>query len=78
LDHDLEHAKNIKLLAGFEQLSDLKINFHKSEILYYGGAKELQDEYIELFECNAEEYPFRYLWTPMHCKQLLNSEWSKI
>jgi retron-type reverse transcriptase len=44
LDHDLEQAKNMKLiLTVFEQLSGLKINFHKSEIFCYGGAKEFQD-----------------------------------
>ena len=33
IDHDLEQAKNMKLLLSvFEQLSGLKINFHKSEI----------------------------------------------
>ena len=33
MDHDLEQAKNMKLiLSVFEQLSGLKINFHKSEI----------------------------------------------
>jgi hypothetical protein len=33
LDRDLEQAKNMKLLLTiFEQLSDLKINFHKNEI----------------------------------------------
>jgi hypothetical protein len=32
MEHDLEKAKNHKLiLAAFEQLSGLKINFHKSE-----------------------------------------------
>jgi hypothetical protein len=40
LDHDFEQAKNIMLiLTIFEQLSGLKINFHKSEILYYGEQK---------------------------------------
>ena len=33
IDHDLEQVKNLKLLlCAFEQLSGLKINFHKSEI----------------------------------------------
>jgi hypothetical protein len=50
LDHDIDQAKNMKLLLTiFEQISSLKINFHKSEIFYYGGAKEFQDEYMELF-----------------------------
>jgi hypothetical protein len=58
LDHDFEQAKNMKLLLTVvEQLSGLKFNFHKSEIFYYGGAKEFQDEYMELFGCNAWEYP---------------------
>jgi hypothetical protein len=54
LDHDLDQAKNMKpLLTVFEQISGLKINFHKSEIFCYRGAKEFQDEYIELFGCNT-------------------------
>ena len=37
LDHDIEQAKNMKfLLSVFEQMSGLKINFHKSEIFCYG------------------------------------------
>ena len=47
-------------------MSGLKINFHKNEIFYYGQVKEFEDEYIELFGCNAGEYPFRYLGIPMH------------
>ena len=40
MDHNLEQAKNMKLLlCVFEQLSGLKINFHKSEIFCYGEAK---------------------------------------
>ncbi|WVZ54093.1 hypothetical protein U9M48_004953 [Paspalum notatum var. saurae] len=39
LDHDLEKAKNMKiLLCVFEKLSGLKINFHKSEIFCFGQA----------------------------------------
>ena len=67
LDHDLEQAKNMKLLlCAFQLLSGLKINFHKSEIFCYGAAKEMEDEYTTLFGCNAGEYPFRYLGIPMH------------
>jgi hypothetical protein len=37
LEHDLEKALNMKLvLCIFEQLSRLKINFHKREIYYFG------------------------------------------
>jgi hypothetical protein len=79
LDHDLEQAKNMKLLlTAFEQLSGLKINFHKREIFCYGEAKEMEHECICLLGCNAGEYPFRYLGIPMHHRQLLNSEWHKV
>jgi hypothetical protein len=79
LDHDLEQAKNLKLLlCAFEQLSGLKINFHKSEVLCYGAAREMEASYTSLFGCNSGGYPFRYLGIPMHHRQLLNSEWSKL
>jgi exonuclease III len=79
IDHDLEQAKNLKLLlCAFEQLSGLKINFHKSEIFCYGAAKEVESYYTTLFGCNTGDYPFRYLGIPMHHRQLLNSEWRKV
>jgi hypothetical protein len=78
-DHDLEQAKNLKLLLGaFEQLSGLKINFHKSEVFCYGAAREMEASYTSLFGCNSGDYPFRYLGIPMHYRQLLNFEWSKV
>ena len=41
LIHDLAKATNLKLLLClFEQLSGLKINFHKSEFFCFGKAKE--------------------------------------
>jgi hypothetical protein len=43
LKHDLEKALNMKLvLCTFEQLSVLKINFHKSEVYYFGRLKKLK------------------------------------
>lgn len=40
MEHNLEKALNMKLvLCIFEQLSGLKINFHKSEIFCFGKAK---------------------------------------
>jgi hypothetical protein len=40
MDHDIEKARNLKLiLSVFEQLSGLKINFHKSELFCFGEAQ---------------------------------------
>jgi hypothetical protein len=41
MKHDLEKAKHLMLiLAAFEQLSGLKINFHKSELYCFGEAQD--------------------------------------
>jgi len=47
MEHNLEQAQNLKLiLCTFEQLSGLKINFHKSELFCFGEAKEFEDHYM--------------------------------
>jgi hypothetical protein len=52
VEHDLEKARNLKLIsAAFEQLSGLKINFHKSELFYFGEAQDSTAEYADLFGC---------------------------
>ena len=52
MDHDLEKARNLKLiLSAFEQLSGLKINFHKSELFCFGEAQDEAHLYAELFGC---------------------------
>ena len=46
MSHDVEKAVNMKLLlTTFEQLSGLKINFHKSEIFCFGKAKDHEEFY---------------------------------
>jgi hypothetical protein len=52
MEHDLDKAQNLKLiLAAFEQLSGLKINFYKSELFCFGGAQDSVATYTELFGC---------------------------
>ena len=59
MEHDMEQAKNTKLLlCAFEQLSGLKINFHKSELFCYGTAKNFQVEYSTIFGCDVGVLPF--------------------
>jgi hypothetical protein len=79
MDHDIEQSKNLKLLlCVFEQLSGLKISFHKSESFCYGEAKESSEQYAELFGCGMGKYPFKYLGIPMHHKKLNNADWKVI
>ena len=75
MEHDLAKARNMKLvLCLFEQLSRLKINFHKSELFCFGKAKEEQDAYKQLFGCELESLPFSYLGIPIHHRKLTNKE----
>ena len=79
MDNDLERAKNMKLLlCAFEQLSGLKINFHKSELFCYGAANANQFEYTQIFGYNVGSFPFRYLGIPMHHRKLMNKDWKHV
>ena len=79
MKHDLAKARNMKLvLCLFEQLSGLKINFHKSELFCFGRAKEEQEAYKKLFGCEIGSLPFTYLGIPIHHRKLTNREWKCI
>jgi hypothetical protein len=79
MENDLGQAANMKLLlCAFEQLSGLKINFHKIEVFCYGEGKEMEGLYTNLFECDLGQYPFRYLGIPMHHKKISNVNWKII
>jgi hypothetical protein len=79
MEHDLDQAANMKLLlCAFEQLSGLKINFHKSELFYYDEAKQMEGHYTNLFGCGLSQYSFRYLGISMHHKKISNADWKVI
>ena len=79
MDHDLEKARNMKLLlCAFEQVSGLKINFHKSELFCFGNVQDHLDQYVELFGCKSADFPTRYLGIPIHFRQLRNDGWRKV
>ena len=79
MEHDIAKAVNMKLiLAFFEQLSGLKINFHKSELYCFGKAKDSQEDYRQIFGCEIGALPFRYLGIPIHYRKLLNKEWKTV
>jgi hypothetical protein len=76
MDHDFQKATNMELiLCVFEQLSGLKINFHKSGLFCFGEAKQCEQQYAQLFGCGIGTYPFRYLGIPMHTRKLGNKDW---
>jgi hypothetical protein len=66
------------ILCIFEELSGLKINFHKSEVFCFGKAKDVENEYISFFGCESGSFPFKYLGIPIHFRKLKNGEWKLI
>ena len=66
------------VLCLFEQLTGLKINFHKSELFCFGRANEKQEAYRQLFGCELGNLPFTYLGIPIHHRKLTNREWKCI
>jgi hypothetical protein len=79
MENNLEKALNMKLiLYFFEQFSGLKINFHKSEIYCFGQAKDLEENYMDLFGCESGSFPFKYLGIPIHYRKLRNGEWKPV
>src|SRR5436190_2233900 len=79
MDHHLEKAKNLKLiLSAFEQLSGLKINFHKSELFCFGDAQHVAAQYADLFGCEQGQFPIRYLGILIHYRRLTNAEWKHV
>ena len=79
MDHNFDEVRNMKLiLTIFEQLSDLKINYHKSELFCFGEAKEVEFDYMDIFECQMAETPLTYLRIPLHYKRLSNKDWKTV
>jgi hypothetical protein len=79
LEHDMEQARNMKLLLYmFEQMSGLKINFDKSEVLLVGGDNNLVVAYAEVFNCKIELFPIRYLGVPISAGRLRVIDWIKL
>jgi hypothetical protein len=79
MEYDLEKVRNMKLLlSAFEELSGLKINFHKSEVFCFGEAKDYEPHYEQLFGCKKGSYLFKYLGISMHYRRLNNKYWKMI
>jgi hypothetical protein len=80
LEHNFEKARNVKLLLYmFEQMSGLKINFDKSEVLLLGGGgNDIALKYAEIFNCNISLFPLKYLGVPISAGRLHVVDWVKL
>ena len=67
LQHDQIQASHFKwLLACFENLSGMKINYNKNDLLTLGLAEEENLALARIFCCNIGNFPIKYLGVPLH------------
>jgi hypothetical protein len=61
LEHNLEKERNAKLLLYmFEQMSDMKINFNKSEVLLVGWDNDISLSNAKIFNRSTKLFPLLY------------------
>lgn len=71
LENDLEKASNLKwFLVCFEQMSGMKINYDKSDLLTIGMEEERVNELAKVFCCKTGDFPIKYLGVPLHFTKL--------
>jgi hypothetical protein len=70
LEPNIHMARILKwILTCFENLSGLKINYHKSD-LFTINLSEAYAKFAQVFCCNLGSFPFRYLGVPLHFAKL--------
>jgi hypothetical protein len=71
LKHDTLDACHFKwLMVCFEQLPDMKINYHKSDMTPINLGEEEANQLAQIFCCKMGSFPFRYLGVPLHHDKL--------
>jgi hypothetical protein len=66
VQYNEQQIANLKfLLMCFEDMSGLKINYHKSEVIVMGQPEDIQHRVADMLNCNLGTFPFTYLGLPM-------------
>jgi hypothetical protein len=74
-----QQARNHKfLLCLFEEMSGLKINFHKSEVYSLGREKNKVRQFEEVLTCKSGNLPMKYLGIPIDGKRMVSSRWNLV
>ena len=79
LQDEDDSAQNMKpLLYLFEQMSGLKINFDKSEVIIISQDERKTLRYAELFNCSTGQWPLKYLGVPVCGSRLHIKDWLQL
>jgi hypothetical protein len=70
-DAEESHLVNLKgILLWFEQISGMRVNFHKSEIIPMNLSDVEAHDLSHFFSCPLGEFPIKYLGIPLHFDNL--------
>jgi hypothetical protein len=58
------------VLMIFEQVSGMRINFHKSEVIPLNLEEDVVHEISHILSCPVGTLPFKYLGVPLHFNKL--------
>jgi hypothetical protein len=71
LEKNMEVVQNLKwLLSFFEQLSGMRINFHKCDLVPIKVEAEDAQLFSQTLSCKIGQFPMHYLGVPLHYKKL--------
>jgi hypothetical protein len=71
LKNDLVSDGHLKwIMVCFEQISGMKINYNKSDMVPVNLGEEETLQYSRIFYCKVGYFPFKYLGVPLHYEKL--------
>jgi hypothetical protein len=71
LENNLAVARNLKwLLSCFEQLSGMRINFHKCDLIALNVDEQEAQVFSQTLSCKLGKLPMKYLGVPLHYTKL--------
>lgn len=71
LENNLEKAQHLKwILALFEQISGMRINFDKSDMIPINLEEADSSRINQVFGCKTSQLPMKYLGVPLHHNKL--------
>jgi hypothetical protein len=71
MNNNVECARNLKwILTCFELMSDMIVNYHKSELVPLGVENEEIQIFAQIFGCPVGNLPIKYLGIPLHYQNL--------
>jgi hypothetical protein len=76
LRDSLDYARNMKLLLYLhENMSGLKINFNKSEVIMISQDDKKSVQYSNTFNCAVGTWPIKFLGVPVSSSRIRVADW---